>query len=242
MKATSVFFGSFDRSLRILWVLVAAGGLGLVALYSWSPEVAPMLPGELSRPDLSRLMSDAADGDAGDEFVSRPLFVHGRRPLVAVTAPVAKVVKEQSSVAAKVLENVTLLGVFSSGESRGVIILESGVDRRRMLVGEQTGDWTLLSVEPRAAVFKSGSAESRVEMGLVAIGQRSGGITVSAQTQQDSNLPASEGDPEKTKAWVPTFENIRQRKLQNRSKPASELSAEVGAKNAVTDTEKRDEL
>ena len=94
----------------------------------------------------------------------------------------------------------------------------------------------------RAAVFKSGSAESRVEMGLIAIGQRSGGITVSEQTRQDSNLPPNEGDPEKAKAWVPTFENIRRRKLQNRSKPASEPSATVEAKNAATDTEKRDKL
>jgi hypothetical protein len=236
MKATSVFFGSFDRYLRILWALVAAGGLGLVALYSWSPEVAPMLPGHLSRPDLSRSMADAEDGDAGDEFVSRPLFVQGRRPLAAVTAPVAKVVKNEPLPPPKVLENVKLLGVFSSGDAKGVILQENGGDRRRLLVGDTTGAWTLTAVEPRGAVFKSGGVESRLAMGLLAAGlpavRRAPNAPVTPEGGADA---AKEEGAEPAKSWTPSFSNIYEKRRQRKSAPD-----EAGAAADAPDTEKRD--
>ena len=201
MREAWRYLGSLDQAVRVIFGIVVLGAIGLLLGWLWSPEIDPLPPGDFDQLDQPTAVMETSEFEQVDDFVSRPLLLEGRRPLVATTVPAPKVVKEQSSVAAKVLENVTLLGVFSSGESRGVIILENGVDRRRMLVGEQTGDWTLWGVEPRAAVFKSGSAESRVEMGLIAIGQRSGGITVSEQTRQDSNLPPNEGDPEKAKAW-----------------------------------------
>jgi len=236
MKAQPVLFGSFDRYLRILWALVAAGGLGLVALYSWSPEVAPMLPGDLGRPDLSRLMADAEDGDAGDEFVSRPLFVQGRRPLAAVTAPVAKVVKNEPPPPPKVLENVKLLGVFSSGGSKGVILQENGGDRRRLLVGDTTGGWTLTAVEPRGAIFKSGGVESRVTMGLLAAGLPTVRRAPNASAVGEGEaVGGKEEGTEPAKSWTPSFSNIYEKRRQRKSAPD-----EAGAAADAPDTEKRD--
>lgn len=243
MKPASRHFIWLDQLLRIILGVVALGGVGLLLSLLWSPDIEALAPGDFNLLDQTNVAIEAAEFDQADEFVSRPLFIKGRRPLVAsakVPAPVA--VREQLSTTAKALENVTLVGVFSAGDSEGVILLENGVDRRRVLVGGQTGDWTLASVEPRAAVFISGSAKSRVTMDLATIGQSVGGITLSARTNQDEDVSASEREAERAKAWVPTFDSILERKLRNRTKSGPDDSAETEGKNGAADTEKKGEL
>ena len=236
MKSPWVFFGSLDQSLRILWAIVVVGGLGLCVLYLWSPEIAPVPPGELSRPDLSRLTDDAADAGQSDEFVSRPLFLTGRRPLVVVKAPPVKVVKADSAPPPKVLEHVKLLGIFSSGDSKGVILEESGGDQKRLLVGEKTGAWTLTAVEPRGAVFKSGGVESRVTMGLLATGLPKARRAPSAPvTREGGANVANEEQAEEPKNWTPSFSNIYEKRRQRKSAPD-----DAGAAGDAPDTEKRD--
>ena len=231
-----MFFGSLDQSLRILWALVAAGGLGLLALYVWSPEVAPLLPGELSRPDVSRLMGDTANADQSDEFVSRPLFVPSRRPIVADKPSPVKVVKDKPAPPPKVLENVKLLGVFSSGDSKGVILQENGGDRRRLLVGDKTGAWTLADVEPREAVFKSGGAESRVTMGLLATGLPKARRAPNAPVTREGGADGSnEEQVEKPENWTPSFGNLYEKRRQRNA-----AAEDAGAAGGAPDTEKRD--
>ena len=232
-----MFFGSLDQLLRILWALVAAGGLGLLALYVWSPEVAPLLPGELSRPDISRLMGDTENADQSDEFVSRPLFVPGRRPIVAVKSSPVKVVKDKPAPPPKVLENVKLLGVFSSGDSKGVILQENGGDRRRLLVGDKTGAWTLAAVEPRGAVFKSGGVESRVAMGLLATGLPKARRAPNAPVTREggADVAANEEQVEKPKNWTPMFGNLYEKRRQ-----LNAAAEDAGAAGGAPDTEKRD--
>ena len=231
-----MFFRSLDQSLRILWALVAAGGLGLLALYVWSPEVAPLLPGELSRPDVSRLMGDTANADQSDEFVSRPLFVPGRRPILAVKPSPVKVAKDTPAPPPKVLENVKLLGVFSSGDSKGVILQENGGDRRRLLVGDKTGAWTLADVEPREAVFKSGGVESRVTMGLLATGLPKARRAPNAPVTREGGADGSnEEQVEKPENWTPSFGNLYEKRRQRNA-----TAEDAGADGGAPDTEKRD--
>ncbi len=237
MNALSDLFGTFDRFVRIIWAGVALSGVSLLVIFFWSPEVEPLAPGDLTQMDSMSSAMTEADAGAADEFVTRPLFLESRRPLRASEASAPTIKKAQPPASTKVLENVTLLGVFSSGASEGVILQENGGDRRRVLVGERTGEWTLVRVEPRAAVFKSGTAESRVTMSLLAIGERKGGVTFSAAKDQAGD-PSAEGqqEPEGPKTFVPTFESIRNIKRQNRSKAVSEeTQADSG------DAEKRDE-
>jgi hypothetical protein len=224
MKSPLVFFWSLDQLLRILWALVAVGGLGLCVLYLWSPEIAPVPPGELSRPDLSRLTDDAADAGQSDEFVSRPLFLQGRRPLLVVKASPVTVVKDDPAPPPKVLERVKLLGIFSSGDSKGVILEENGGDRRRLLVGDKTGAWTLTAVEPRGAVFESGGVARHLAMGLLAAGLPKARRAPSAPVTREEGAKVASG------------EGAEQPKKRQRKKAADDAGASGGA----PDTEKRD--
>jgi len=236
MKSPLVFFRSVDQSLRLVWMLVAAGAVGLLALYLWSPEIAPLPPGELSRTELSQLNDGVVGVGQGDDFVSRPLFVEGRRPLAAVKAPVAKVVKKEPAPPPKVLENVKLLGVFSSGDAKGVILQENGGDRRRLLVGDTTGNWTLIAVEPREAVFKSGGAESRVAMGLLATGlPKVRASSKAADTQADGVEVANEERAEEPKNWTPSFDSLYEKRRQRKT-----AAEDAGAAGGAPGTQKRD--
>jgi len=236
MRAPFVFFGSVDQPLRIVWTLVAAGGLGLLVLYLWSPEIAPLPPGKLSRPDLSLLNDGLPDAEQGDDFVSRPLFMQGRRPLVEVKEPVAKAVKNEPAVPPKVLENVKLLGVFSSGDAKGVILQENGGDRRRLRVGDKTGEWTLMAVEPRGAVFKSGGAESRLAMGLLATGLPKVRASSKAPvTQADGVEVANEEQAEEPKSWTPSFDSLYEKRRQRKT-----VAEDAGAAGGAPGTQKRD--
>lgn len=217
MKYPMAIFSSLDDSLRAVWALAAAGGLGLLVLYLWSPDIAPLLPGEMGRPGQSVMLEDVSDADQLDDFVSRPLFMSSRRPVVAVKTPEKTVVNEKPAPPPQVLEGVKLLGVFSSGDSRGVILQENGGDRRRLLVGDKTGAWTLTAVEPREAIFESGGIESRVALGLLATGLPK--VRLYAETpvmQEEGAEVAKEDRVEQAKTWTPTFSNLYDKRRQRR--------------------------
>ena len=150
-------------------------------------------------------------------------------------APVTKVVNEPAPPP-KVLENVKLLGVFSSGDAKGIILQENGGDRRRLLVGDKTGAWTLSAVEPREAVFKSGGAESRVSMGLLATGlpkaRRAPNVPV---TREGGAEVATEEGVKQPKNWTPSFSTLYEKRRQ--PKRAEE---DVAADRNAANTEKRD--
>lgn len=242
MSALSGLFGKFDRFLRVILVSLALSGIGLLVIFFWSPEVEPLAPGDLTHMDSMNSEMTEADAGAADEFVTRPLFLESRRPLQVAEAPAPTIKKAQPPASMKVLENVTLLGVFSSGSSEGVILQENGGDRRRVLVGERTGEWTLARVEPRAAVFKSGSTESRVTMSLLAIGKRKGGVTFSAAKDQAGD-PSAEGqqEPAGPKTFVPTFGSLLEQKRQSRAKAASGPDDTTETQPDAASTEKRDQ-
>ncbi|MDA0892676.1 MAG: hypothetical protein O3C15_10210 [Proteobacteria bacterium] len=239
MKYPMAIFSSLDDSLRTVWALAAAGGLALLVLYLWSPDIAPLLPGEMGRPGQSVMLEDASDAYRLDDFVSRPLFMSSRRPVVAVKTPEKTVVNEKPAPPPQVLEGVKLLGVFSSGDAKGVILQENGGDRRRLLVGDKTGEWTLTAVEPREAVFRSGGVESRVAMGLLAAGLPRARATTRSPVKQGEDVPGEASEaPEEVKSWTPSFDNLYAKKRQRGAAqtPSDNREAEGGA----ADTEKRD--
>jgi len=235
MKSLSVFAGSLDQSLRIVGALLVVGGLGLSTLYLLPPEVTPLPPGELDRPKLSGFIDNSPDAEQSDEFVSRPLFVEGRRPLLTIKAPPTKQVNDEPAPP-KVLENVKLLGVFSSGDTKGVILQENGGDRRRLLVGDKTGAWTLSVVEAREAVFKHGKAESRITMGLIATGlPKVRASSKAVVTRADGAEGVSEEQPEKPRNWAPSFDNLFERRRQRKT-----VAEDAGSAGGAPGTQKRD--
>lgn len=112
-----------------------------------------------SRPELS-----------STDFVARPIFALTRQPPVEPSALPEQTSKPpESEVASEVvgtIDGVKLLGIFGSGEVRGIIIRLDTGKRERLNVGEAVNGWTLQSVTPRGANFKSASG-MRANLGMV---------------------------------------------------------------------------
>ena len=208
-----------ERYLRVTWWMVGGCGLILCGILLWSPTVDPVAPGENALVNTLGVKGERLPDAGANEFVTRPLFVTARRPLVLQAGPVVETVEVSTAPTpqANMLEDVTLHGVFSSDGSQGVILREGSNVRRRLMLGDELGEWTLAAVEPRGAVFRSGVSEARLSMGLLAAGLGSAvgsgfnssvkGINAEGQTQE-------QGEP--AEVWVPTFENIYRKKSANR--------------------------
>jgi hypothetical protein len=85
------------------------------------------------------------------EIRERPLFWVSRRAVGDI--PVETDTK-RSQVKTKKIQGLTLVGVFGSGDSAGIILLEKG-KRRRLMRGEKLNGWTLKSVSSEEAMLVS---------------------------------------------------------------------------------------
>jgi hypothetical protein len=96
-------------------------------------------------------LGNVASGDS-EEIQARPLFWSSRRPFVAQSAKSGP--KKAGKTAAE-LKGVKLLGVFGTGDTRGIIALVKG-KKARILQGEAVEGWTLESVSSNEVVFSGG--------------------------------------------------------------------------------------
>ena len=91
--------------------------------------------------------------DERDEIVARPLFWPSRRPADVVSgaggAPPPKPGQGE-------LRDVKQVGVFGSGDQAGIIALVKG-KKRRILLGEDIGGWTLESIGSTDSEFANGA-------------------------------------------------------------------------------------
>jgi len=142
------------------------GALLLLVNIFWQPTVSPHMPAELR---MSAQNEESLGGLLEEEsldFIFRPLFVTSRRPMErVVVAEAAAPEPLPSATSSSVLDGYQLLGVFSSGEGGGVILLNDAKERSRLAVGESLQGWVLDSTDLRSAHFRSDAGE-QVELEL----------------------------------------------------------------------------
>lgn len=142
--------------LREIGVASALGVLLLIGNLFWQPSVQPFLPAELKSADPEPVVvSDMAEEESLD-FIFRPLFLTARRPLERVI-PEAVVVVESSQQDApdtRLFDEYQLLGVFSSGDRGGVILLNKAKERVRLFTGDTVEGWVLDRTDLRSAYFR----------------------------------------------------------------------------------------
>lgn len=206
---------------RAYHVLVAAVGAALLVwAVSWfvQPSIQPNNP-SASLFEYGDEGEDTALVEQSD-FVLRPLFIRGRQApdeIVVDDAPIVSSTQQE-------LSGITLIGVFASAESAGVVIERESGEKSRIAKGESLDGWQLLEVEPRSAVFLSnGGAEDRVEMGVVS--SVTGSVTASSSAERDAadDEEASKGDapPEKL-----TFESMYKKQAAEAKKRNSDTKSE----------------
>jgi hypothetical protein len=120
-------------------------------------------------PDSVRVASLSRSGvppvEDREAIVSRPLFWAERQPVEPVVTPeaVAAAEKGKPEKAAPRMKEVTVSGVYGSGETGGVIL---SVKQRqlRLAVGEEVDGWRLERVTANSAVFTSGGVRDEREL------------------------------------------------------------------------------
>lgn len=201
-------------------------GLGCLIIATLSfltPHIEPLTPTGLG--SLASVSPYEPDNElTNQDFSTRPLFVPTRQPWRPEPTPRIVEPKMTPEVVAEAQEisGISLAGIFSSGETRGVIVLEDSGHRSRLLVGEQIQEWTLASVGPRSAVFRNEQGEARLDMSLVSspssyVKEVEAPALGAVGTAGDKAVP---GDPEPV--YVPTFENMYKRKRNVRSAPQAD--------------------
>jgi len=154
---------------RVELVLLGCGALLLLlALYLLlrillATDVAPVAPA----PDSVRVVSLAGSGalpaEEREVLLARPLFWAGRLPEEASAEAAVVVQEKESARAAPRMKDVTVRGVYGSGESGGVIL--SVKERElRLAVGDEVDGWRLERVTGGSAVFVSGDARDEREL------------------------------------------------------------------------------
>ncbi len=160
------------RSERRVELALLGGGLLLLLLVLYlliRVAMATDIDAIAPAPDSVRVASLSRSGvppvEDREAIVSRPLFWAERQPVDLVETPeaAAEAEKEKPEKAAPRMKEVTLSGIYGSGETGGVIL---SVKRRqlRLAVGEEVDGWRLERVTAYSAVFTSGDARDEREL------------------------------------------------------------------------------
>ena len=157
-----------ERRVELV-VLATAALLLLTVLYvaariAMATTIRPVAPA----PDSVRVAAlqgaGALPAEEREAIVRRPLFWAERRPTEEV-APVEAVAQgaAENRAAAPRLKDVTVRGIYGSGDSGGVIL--TGKNRElRLAVGEEIEGWRLERVDGNSATFVSGGERDRREL------------------------------------------------------------------------------
>ena len=218
-----------DRALKPIWVAVAIGGMALIGISWWTPNVDPIMPGSGVLSEGGDLATGLPETNPSTSFVDRPLFMTSRRPVDGVEAGTAIEEQAAESIAVAKITGATLLGVFASGDVSGVIVAEKGT-RRRIVEGEQLQGWELMSVEPRGAVFADGGRMARLDMQTLSNAASPLAERNARQNEEDVDARPNtdEGASQEAKPTVvPSFETMYQSKAR---------SAQASANNEVAES------
>lgn len=122
---------------------------------SWEPpEIQPPAQ-ELTRP--VEIAWAPVEASSYPVQVARPLFVPGRRPVVA----------EALKVVEEVAEDIEILGIFGASEAEGGVIVRIAGEVKRVGVGQKLGGLLLLRLDGMEAVFLNGGREQRMKMQII---------------------------------------------------------------------------
>ena len=154
MKDAKFYLSWPGAHLREIGIAASLGVVALCANFFWQPTVEPFTPAELAVVSPAEPLPSGMNEDESLDFIFRPLFLTARRPIEQV-APEAVVVTEVQPQTAdqQLLEGYQLLGVFSSGNRGGVILLDQAKERLRLFTGDSVEGWVLESTDLRAAYF-----------------------------------------------------------------------------------------
>ena len=184
---------------------ILRGGLAVLGLAAtwllvtvvWVPEIDSMRPPQalLEYPPVVSSQDDKASVTATYDFVDRPLFLTGRRPVIVAEGSGEPELEQQATEVVS-LDGFALLGVFSSQGVGGVMLKSDDGDSLRLYVGEELQGMTLAGVESRSALFeapaRSGRPDVRLAMELGSIPMPAGGIsTVAVEDDAEPDQPKS---------------------------------------------------
>lgn len=188
----------FARSLRGLMILMALMMAWLLLSLVWVPQVASVAPPvELltTRSHTDTAVSSPVSTPTYD-FVDRPLFLAGRRPVV--NEPLDDVQSEPLTTEVVTLDGFSLMGVFSSGGVEGVMLKSEQGESLRLYLGQDLEGLQLTQVESRGALFsapeKSGRPDVRLAMELGVIPMPVSGT--SATDELTEEVPSAENEPQ----------------------------------------------
>jgi hypothetical protein len=143
-----------ERRIELVVILLAL--LLIVQLVYGAIRLAVMSRPEAVEPTADSLQVMTSLGpeeiteEQSSEIRNRPLLWPGRRPIeTIVDNPAVEKVQQQE------VEGITLLGVFGTGESVGIIVRIKD-KTQRFHVGQEMHGWTLESVGTNEAVITAG--------------------------------------------------------------------------------------
>ena len=168
--------------LAVLWLAPGAPA-------QWRTWQAPQpQPPSLDDIDAAQLTPNPAAGAAYPGVLQRPLMDPARRPQAAASAPAAAAAAPPPPAA---IEKIKLLGIVAGPALSGVLIDEDGQSRfvRR---GERIGDWTLDSLQDRAAGFVRGAERRSIELSVAPAD-----ATPAPAAPAATPAPAADGPPAK---------------------------------------------
>ena len=194
------------REYRVLvmpWGSVCLLALLYPVVMLWTPSVGPLLPGDMNLGELG--IQDPVPNATSFDFVSRPLFIRGRKP---PEKDQDKVVSNEAlkevETPLKPLEGFQLLGVFATDDAAGAIVLDASGERTRVKVGQSTGDLKLEEVAERSVVFSAASGERfLLEMAIITSLPPSAVVSAPEQNKGPDAEPSGFNE-----AGVVTFESI----------------------------------
>lgn len=222
VKAASAFEWSVTH-LKLIWIAVGCFALTLPVAWLIDPDVDAIPPVIAPVEGVSAGAMAPEGGAKGPDFVFRPLFLAGRKPL----APQEVAVEEAQADAAdasdaepETLDGVVLLGVIASGDRQAIIVRSEG-ERRSLMAGDQILGWTLSSVNARSAEFTNASGGlAKVDLAMASnLALPLARQVAAAEEPQQS--PRAEGPV--------TFESMYERRQANAAAEDAQTAVDPGA-------------
>jgi hypothetical protein len=228
MKAT--FFLSWPGTyLKEIGMCAGIGLALLIANIFWQPAVEPIMPAELTVATPGKPVSPSMTEEESLDFIFRPLFSTSRRPIGPPAPEVVVVPKpDQQSVDRRLLEGHQLLGVFSSGDRGGVILLDPAQERVRLYIGDSIGGWVLQSTDLRSAHFvDAAGGTASLELAMASSLPMPQSVAVSPRREPATSVNTTgkgEGDNPSPPAYdgAVTFESIARRQKQEMEAQAND--------------------
>ena len=166
MNWDALLKNSEGQHRKILWVPAVSALLSLLVFFSaGAPDSQEPGAFLFNTPTLPAILAAAQKNPETTDFVDRPLLRSERRPPVPVdNAPAPAAVVAETEVQMEPIDGVALVGIFGSGDVKGIIVrLEDG-QRERVVEGQSLRGWTLDWVGPRHARFTGAGGSKRAEL------------------------------------------------------------------------------